>query len=100
MSALFHLGYKSEVLRSCAALSDLPPHSPSLFPRRTMSSSSRYAASALLAVLVAVISVADEADASSISTRDSNGSKCIDFATVPNAEGQLEMESSSGAKSI
>ena len=64
-------------------------------------SSSRYAASAsLLAVLVAVISVADEAGASSISTRDSNGSKCIDFATVPNAEGQLEMESSLGAKFI
>ena len=69
-------------------------------------SSSRYAASALLAVLVAVISVADEAAASSISTRDSNGSKCTDFAMiVPNAEGQLEMEnlieeSSLGAKSI
>ena len=99
MSALFLVGYKSEVLRSCAALSDLPPRSPSLFPRHTMSSS-KYAASALLAVLVAVISVADEAGASSISTRDSNGSKCIDFATVPNAEGQLEMESSLGAKFI
>ena len=71
------LGYKSEVLRSPSL--SLSPSLPLLPPETTMNNKSAAAAAAfLLGVVVAVISVADEAGASSIATRDSSGSKCND----------------------